>query len=93
MMPATIRQTFSLTVFAQEWWIANNAVEGAFHLRRELDSFFEVIVNEFLEDSEAFVYFKKLDFWSALVFSRCLIKLAFITINLKIDSPSSFSTE
>jgi hypothetical protein len=93
MMPATVRQTFSLTVFAQEWWIADNAVEGALHLGRELDSFLEVIMHKLLEDSEAFVYFKKLDFWSALVLSRCLIKLVSITINLQIDSPSSSSTE
>jgi hypothetical protein len=92
-MLAIVGRTFGLTVFAQEWWIADDAVEGSLHLGWELDSFFEVIVYELLEDSETFVDFEKLDFWSALVLSGGLIELVFVAVSFQVDSPSSFSTE
>jgi hypothetical protein len=87
-----IGQTFSLTVFAEEWWIADDAVKRCLHLGWELDRLFKIVMYELLEDSEAVVYFKKFDLRSALVLSRRLFESAIVSISFRFDSPSSFST-
>lgn len=69
MLFEIVEPTFGLTVLAQEGWIADDAVEGRFHLRWQLDRLLEVVVYELLEDPKAFVYLKKFDLWSALVLS------------------------
>lgn len=61
--------TFSLTILAEEWRIANDAVERALELSWELDRLFKVVFDKLFEDGEAFIVFEKLQLWLALVFS------------------------
>ncbi len=63
---------FGLTVLAQEWRVAKDAVESVLQLGRELERLLEVVADELLEDGEALVELEKREPRFALIFARFL---------------------
>lgn len=58
-----------MTVLAQKWWVADDAIKGAFQFRRQLDRLLEVVLHKLFEDGEALVILEELDLGSAFVLS------------------------
>jgi len=62
-----IGHTFSLTVFAQEWRVTNNAVESTLHLSRQLNRFLKVVAYKLFENCKALIVLQEFDLRSTLV--------------------------